>query len=181
MFFSSAKADNPQAHTAPVSLEHTSIPTFPLLSAVFAVVCTVALGGLWVGKLQAKVTQTEEDVEGLSVKLNAIQHTLDGLNDRMENCHRQLRKEILEEIRKEILRSESNIDSSFQTPFLRLEMQLNYLTKALDARNQTLNQLKSAVNRIGSEAREAKSLAHLLWEMNGAAPDGPPTRPGRRV
>jgi hypothetical protein len=113
-------------------------------------------------------------------KLTVIQHTLDGLNERMEVCHRQLRKEILEEIRKEILRSEGNIDSSFQTPFLRLEMQLNYLSKALDSRNQTLNQLKSAVNRIGAEAREAKSLSRLVWEMN-TAPDGPPTKPGRGV
>ena len=178
-----AQQTQPQTHQtqpAPVSLEETTLPTFPLLGAAFVLISAIVTVAIWVGQLREKIARTESDVNEISENLEKIQNSLDILNSRIEATHKELRKDLIEEIKKEILRSEANIDSSFQTPFLRLEMQIAHLTKELDQRNQTVNQLKSAVNRIGSESREAKSLARLVWEMNcPSADNGPPSRPQR--
>ena len=180
LFAQQTQAPTHQTQPAPVSLEQTTLPTFPLLGAAFVLISAIVTVAIWVGQLREKIRRTEEDIEDISEKLSEIQHSLESLNERIEGSHKALRKDLLDEIKKEILRSEANIDTSFQTPFLRLEMQIAHLTKELDNRNQTVNQLKHAVNRIGSESREAKSLARLVWEMNcPSADNGPPSRPQR--
>lgn len=179
-----AQQTQPQTHQtqpAPVSLEETTLPTFPLLGAAFVLISAIVTVAIWVGQLREKIARTEADVNEISENLEKIQHSLEALNVRMEDGHKALRKDLIEEIRKEILRSEGNIDTSFQTPFLRLEMQIAHLTRELDQRNQTVNQLKQAVGRMGPEIREAKTLARYAWDLNcGASADnGPPSRPQR--
>ena len=163
----------------PVSLENTSLPTFPLISAGFALLCVLIMAGLWVGRLQEKITRGEEDRDDLRETLEKIQETLKQINAQMDADHRLLRKEILEEIKKEIVRSEGNIDNAFQAPFLRLNLQMENVVKMLNARDNTINQLKSAVTRIGADAREAKAIARMGWEIHCGGENGPPSKPQR--
>lgn len=179
-----AQQTQPQTHQtqpAPVSLEQTTLPTFPLLGAAFVLISAIVTVAIWVGQLREKITRTEDDVNEISEHLEKIQNSLETLNVRFGDNYKSLRKDLLDEIRKEIIRSEGNIDTSFQTPFLRLEMQIAHLTRELDQRNQTVNQLKQAVARMGPEVREAKTLAQYAWNLNsGAGSDnGPPSRPQR--
>jgi len=171
-----------QAHTATtqerlISLEETALPTGLVLGGGFTLLITLLAAALWVGKMAEKLKRQEEEMDDLTYKIESIQKLLEGLDSKIEASHREFKRELLEEIKKEGIRTEGNIESYFNGALIEQRLLNEQFKKAFDERNQTISQIKHALNRIGNDAREAKAQARLVWEMN-RPPDNPPSRPG---
>lgn len=158
-----------------VGLEDLTVPFFPLLGAAVVIISAVSTGMIWLGQLQQRLNNTQEDMEEMKDTLVEIKGSLESIVQKIETGNKEVKKELLAEIKKQAIQSENNVDSAFKAPLISITLKLDYLNKKLSERDQTLNQIKSGLNRIGSEAREAKTLARLAWEVNCG--NGPPSKP----